>query len=148
MADDVEMDMDTILASFSNLNFVRAAVPEAVPESTRASWTHRETSDGDDDDEGPDEVKSVLDPFPSPVADAAPRWLFTRTPWVAGGFDYGIMTRSRPVVQNRQATPPRAQREPSHLPRAFMLASNMLSIRDPWEEAAASKLPSHLCPYR
>lgn len=147
MADEVEMDMDIILTSFSNLHFVGTAIPE----DKKANWTHRGVSneddddnDDDDDDKVPDQVKSVLNPAPSPVSNATPRWQFTRTPWAAGGFDYGIMTRSRTVVQNRETVSPRRQQTTSHLPRAFMMASDMLSIRDPWEEAAASKLPSHL----
>lgn len=122
--------MATILASFSTLNIVKPSGLEK--DEIQTNWAAdgpREISDDDNDEE--DEVPSAP---PRPVvAGAAARQGLAK-------FDYGIMARSKsPVKKNRGYALPSEKRRLSQLPRDFMLASNMLSIRDPWEDAAASK---------
>lgn len=125
-------DITSILASFSTLNIVKPSGLEK--DESKTNWAadgHREISDDNDEE---DEVPSAS---PRPVvANTTARKPFTRL----GEFDYGIMARSKsPVKKDRGYALPREQRRLSRLPRDFMLASNMLSIRDPWEDAAASK---------
>lgn len=129
-------EMASVLASFSSLNIVK----NSGREESKTNWAsdgHREILDDNNEDE-----EDVLDehgvpsaPSPvvsSPVANATAR---TRL----GKFDYGIMARSRTPVENHGYASSSAKRRLNQLPKEFMLASNMLSIRDPWEDAAASK---------
>lgn len=136
-------DMTTILASFSTLNIVNPSGLEK--DEIKTNWAadgHREISDdNDEEDEVLDEVPSA--PSRPVVTNTTARQAFTRL----GKFDYGIMARSKsPVKKNRGHALPSEQRRLSQLPRDFMLASNMLSIRDPWEDAAASKSSTPLLP--
>lgn len=96
--------------------------------------------------EDPDEVPPVsyaTGPGPAFAIPAIPRWVFPATPRVVSGFDYGIMARSssKATTANGDYALPcySYPQNVNDLPKEFMLASKMLSIRDPWEEARASK---------
>lgn len=101
----------------------------------------------------PNEVPPVS--YTNPVSvlatPAIPRWVFPATPRAVSGFDYGIMARSssKSITANGDYALPSYSypQNVNELPKDFMLASKMLSIRDPWEEARASKPPiTFSCP--
>lgn len=90
-------------------------------------------------------VSYTTGPVPIPATPAIPTWAFPATPRAVGRFDYGIMARSSSkgtTANSDDALLSYSYRDVNELPKDFMLASKMLSIRDPWEEARASK-PSY-----
>lgn len=85
-------------------------------------------------------------PVPALATPAIPGWAFPATPRAVSRFDYGIMARSssKGTTANSDYTLlSYSYRDVNELPKDFMLASKMLSIRDPWEEARASKPSYH-----
>lgn len=85
-------------------------------------------------------VSCSVGPVSVLTAPTIPRWVFPATPRAVGDFDYGIMTKPQAITANSDCVLPYYQRNTNDLPKDFMLASKMLSIHDPWEEARESKL--------
>lgn len=73
---------------------------------------------------------------PNPATAVVPKWFFPETPWTPPKFSFGIMNP-------KQTTMELPSRQTSYLPKDLMLATEMLSIRDTWEEALAGKLKFH-----